>query len=152
METYLKALDLESTLLVFGIMMASLLVFGMFIQRWGEELKAKLSRGETPEKPKLQLHLVVLAALFLVMGIAPYVQKVNDIARTPKVVVEGSITEVDTVDGHALLRIETTDRKLIKVLRPRGSTWPTTPGPVTVELFNHAGTSFINDVHPRPEV
>ena len=152
METYLKALDLESSLLVFGMMMATLLVLGMFIQRSGEELKVRLSRGETPEKPKLQLHLAVLAALFLVMGILPYTRKVNDIARTPKVVVEGSITEVDTVDGHALLRIETTDRKLIKVLRPRGSAWPTTTGPVNVEIFNHAGTTFISDVQPRPEV
>jgi hypothetical protein len=152
METYLKAIDLESSLLVFGMMMATLLVVGMFIQRWGEELKAKLSLPPTQEKPKLQLHMAGLAALFVLMGVIPYAKKVNDIARTPKVVVEGSITEVDTVDGHALLRIETVDRKLIKVLRPRGSAWPTTPGPVNVELFNHAGSTFISDVQPRPEV
>ena len=77
--------------------------------------------------------------------------KVNALNRTPKEVLQGEILEVDSVGGSQLLRISTSNNRLIKVVRPTASSWPTTPGPVQVELFRHGGREFVNDVQSQPE-
>jgi hypothetical protein len=108
------------------------------------------TKDHLPKKPSYG-HLVWFGAMFLVLGAAPYVAKVRDLDRTPKEVIQGEIVEVDTVAGEELLRISTANNRLIKVVRPRSSSWPTTTGPVQVELFQHAGREFVSKVHRQPD-
>jgi hypothetical protein len=149
MNSYLKALDLESVLLSMGCMMALFCVLGALMTRAFNRLEVKYATTQRPAVKTSYGHLFLFAAVFLVMGFAPYFAKVNDIGRTPKEILRGEILEVDHVGGADLLRINTSNNRLIKVVRPKGSAWPTTPGPVKVEIFHHAGTEYVNNVQAQ---
>lgn len=147
MESYLKALDLESVLVSMGCMMAFMCVCMALMTRAFNRLSLKYAITQKSEQAPYG-HLFVLAAVFLVMGFAPYMAKVHAINRTPKEVLRGEILEVDSVGGADLLRITTSDNQLIKVVRPKGAAWPTVPGPVHVELFRYAGAQYVSNVQP----
>jgi hypothetical protein len=151
METYLKALDLESFLLSIGCMMALVCVGLAFMTRTFYKLELKFASKDQPPKKPSYGYLLWFGAVFMLMGVLPYNAKVRDLNRTPKEVIQGEIVEVDTVAGEALLRISTANNRLIKVVRPRSSSWPTTVGPVQVELFHHAGQEFVSKVKSQPE-
>ena len=151
MDSYLKAFDTESALLSIGVMMAVGCVVMAYGTRAMNRLEAKFATAERPAKPTSYGHLFWLGAMFLAMGGLPYIAKVNDLNRTPREVLQGEILEVDSVGGSQLLRISTSNNRLIKVVRPTASSWPTTPGPVQVELFHHGGREFVNDVQSQPE-
>jgi hypothetical protein len=151
MDSYIKALDLESALVSVGCMMALVCIAQAIVTRAFYKLELKFATKDHPLKKPSYGHLVWFGAMFMVLGAAPYIAKVRDIDRTPKEVIQGEIVEVDTVAGEALLRISTANNRLIKVVRPKSSSWPTTVGPVQVELFHHAGQEFVSQVKSQPE-
>lgn len=78
------------------------------------------------------------------------VKGVFDIANGPKETIEGTISEVDKLDGHTLLRIETAERGVIKVIRPALSKWPVNRGPVLIQLVDMGGIDAVYAVESKP--
>lgn len=78
------------------------------------------------------------------------IKGVFDVANGPKVTIEGTISEVDKLDGHTLLRIETADRGVIKVIRPGLSKWPVNRGPVLIQLVDMGGIDLVYAIESKP--
>ena len=143
MDNIDNAYDTEMTSMKIFIWIAlTCFMIGNFI-RWHNK--------ENPTKPLSYGCFFWFGAMFLVMGFLPVGLKSWDLNRTPKEVLQGEILEVNSVGDSQLLRISTSDNRVIKVVRSQESRWPATPGPVQVEFFHHHGREFVSKVKRQPD-